>query len=64
MRSQIKNRVHQELESACTKLSSPLSDIFGKSGIQIIRGISEGLSVEDILNSIPSKKLKNKKREI
>jgi len=38
-RSQIKNRIHQELESACIKLSSVLSDIFGKSGIHIIRGI-------------------------
>jgi|GEM_PF-2699932 len=39
MRSQIKNRVHQELEYACIKLSSVISDIFGKSGIRIIRGL-------------------------
>jgi len=32
MRSQIKNRVHQELEYSCIKLSSVISDIFGKSG--------------------------------
>ena len=64
MRSQIKNRIHQELESACIKLSSVLSDIFGKSGIHIIRGILNGLSIEDILDSIPSKKLKAKKEEI
>jgi transposase len=64
MRSQIKNRIHQELESACIKLSSVLSDIFGKSGIHIIRGILGGLSVEAILDSIPSKKLKAKREEI
>lgn len=64
MRSQIKNRIHQELESACIKLSSVLSDIFGKSGIHIIRGILGGLSVEDILYSIPSKNLKAKREEI
>ena len=64
MRSQIKNRIHQELESACIKLSSVLSDIFGKSGIHIIRGILKGLSIEDILDSIPSKKVKARKKEI
>lgn len=55
MRSQIKSRVRQELESACIKLSSVLSDIFGKSGIHIIRGILKGLSVEDILKQHPFK---------
>jgi len=64
MRSQIKNRIHQELESACIKLSSVLSDIFGKSGIHIIRGILKGLSIEDILESIPSKKVKARREEI
>ena len=64
MRSQIKNRIHQELESACIKLSSVLSDIFGKSGIHIIRGILNGLSIDDILDRIPSKKLKAKRGEI
>jgi len=64
MRTQTKNRIHQELESACIKLSSVLSDIFGKSGIHIIRGILKGSSIEDILDSIPSKKLKAKRKEI
>jgi len=63
-RSQIKNRIHQELESACIKLSSVLSDIFGKSGIHIIRGILNGLSIGDILESIPSKKVKARREEI
>ena len=61
MRSQIKNRIHQELESAYIKLSSVLSDIFGKSAIHIIRGILNGLSIDDILDRIPSKKLKDKR---
>jgi len=64
MRSQVKNRIHQELEFACIKLSSVLSDIFGKSGIHIIRGILSGLSIEEILCTIPSKKLKAKREEI
>jgi len=49
MRSQITNRIHHELESACIKLSSVLSDIFGKSGIHIIRGILIRKSIEDIV---------------
>lgn len=64
MRSQIKNRIHQELESACIKLSSVLSDIFGKSGIHIIRGILSGLSIEEIMCKLPSKRLKAKREEI
>src|SRR5512137_3187923 len=64
MRTQTKNRIHQELESVCIKLSSVLSDIFGKSGIHIIRGILSGSAIEDILDSIPSKKLKAKRKEI
>jgi transposase len=64
MRTQTKNRIHQELESACIKLSSVLSDIFGKSGIHIIRGILKGSGIEDILDSIPSKRLMAKRKEI
>ena len=64
MRTQTKKRIHQELESACIKLSSVLSDIFGKSGIHIIRGILKGSGIEDILDSIPSKRLMAKRKEI
>ena len=58
MRTQTKNRIHLELESACIKLSSVLSDIFGKSGIHIIRGIlkriPKNLFKSKALNSINS----------
>ncbi len=64
MRSQTKNRIHHELESACIKLSSVLSDIFGKSGIHIIRGLLIGKSIEDILKGIPAKTLKANREEI
>lgn len=64
MKSQVKNRIHHELESACIKLSSVLSDIFGKSGIHIIRGLLKGLIIDDIINSIPSKRLKASKEDI
>jgi transposase len=64
MRSQVKNRIHHELESASIKLSSVLSDIFGKSGLHIIRGILRGMSFEEIFDTIPAKNLMAKKEEI
>jgi len=64
MRSQVKNRIHHELESASIKLSSVLSDIFGKSGLHIIRGILSGMSFEEIFKTIPARNLKAKKEEI
>lgn len=36
-RTMLKNRVHRILESASIKLSSVLSDIFGKSGLHIVQ---------------------------
>jgi transposase len=54
MRRQVNNRIHHELESASIKLSSILSDIFGKSGLHIIRGILSGMSFEEIFKTIPA----------
>jgi transposase len=64
MRSQIKNIIHHELESACIKLSSVLSDIFGKTGVHIIRGMLAGRSIEDIIDGIPARTLKSNREEI
>ena len=36
--TQMKNRVHQALEASCIKISSVLSDVFGKSGRHIMKG--------------------------
>jgi transposase len=57
VRTKIKNRITQELEAACIKLSSVLSDIFGKSGRHIIDGLLNGIDLEEILESIPSKRV-------
>jgi len=38
-RTQLKNRVHKILDSCCIKLSSVVSDIFGKSGRHIVEGL-------------------------
>jgi transposase len=63
-RTKIKNRATHELEAACIKLSSVLSDIFGKSGRHIIDGLLNGMDLEKILESIPSKRVRENKEEI
>ncbi len=45
----LSREIHQALESSCIKISSVLSDIFGKSGMQILNGLLEGKSIDDIL---------------
>ena len=64
VRTKIKNRVTHELEAACIKLSSVLSDVFGKSGRHIVEGLLNGMDLEGILESIPSRKVKAIKEEI
>jgi transposase len=58
IRSQMKNQVHQGLESCSIKLSSVLSDSFGKSGRHILKGLIEGKSIDKIINEIPSKRVR------
>jgi transposase len=64
VRTKIKNQVTHELEAACIKLSSVLSDIFGKSGRHIVDGLLNGTDLEEILESIPSRRVKAMKEEI
>ncbi len=62
--TQMKNRVHQALESSCIKISSVLSDIFGESGRHILDGLLEGKSIDEILMGIKSKRVKKKEQEL
>jgi transposase len=64
VRTIIKNKVTHELEAACIKLSSVLSDVFGKSGRHIVNGLLSGIDLDEILESIPSRKVKAIKDEI
>ena len=59
-RTQMKNRIHKELESSCIKLSSVLADIFGKSGRHILDSLLVGKGVDEILSEIKSKRVRNK----
>lgn len=62
--TQMKNRIHQALESSCIKISSVLSDIFGKSGRHIIDGLLEGRSIDEILSGIKSKRVLKKEQDL
>jgi transposase len=62
--TQLKNRIHQALESSCIKISSVLSDIFGKSGRYILDCLLEGKNIEEILNGIKSKMIRKKEAEL
>jgi len=64
VRTKIKNQVTHELEAACIKLSSKLSDIFGKSGRYIVDGLLNGRNPEEILDHIPPSRIKATKEEI
>jgi transposase len=63
-RTQMKNRIHKELESECIKISSVLSDIFGKSGMQILNALLEGKKIDEVLKEITSKKILKKEQEL
>jgi transposase len=53
-----KNRIHQALESCSIKLSSVLSDIFGKAGRYILNGLLERKDVDDLIENLPVNRLK------
>ena len=61
--SKEKSRVHHVLESCSIKLSSVISDVFGKLGMHILNGLMNGVSIEDILKGIPDKRVRDKKAE-
>jgi transposase len=62
--SQYKNRVHRLLESCCVKLGSVLSDVFGSNGRKMLDDLLAGKSVDDIIKSIRSKRVKKKEEEL
>ena len=60
-RTDHKNRIHQILESVGIKLSSVLTDIFGKAGQYIVRKLLEGTTVDEIIEHIPVAQIRKKK---
>jgi transposase len=64
VRSKVKNQIHQSLATCCIKLSSVISDSFGKSGRYIIESLLEGKTIDQIISGIPSKRVRKKADEI
>ncbi|MDR2203858.1 MAG: IS110 family transposase [Nitrososphaerota archaeon] len=63
-RTQYKNRCQKILSKNNMRLSSVLSDIFGKAGKEILTGLMQGKTVEDILKTTENKYLKKHKQKI
>lgn len=63
-RSKLKNQIHQSLAVCCIKLSSAISDSFGKSGRYIIDRLLEGKTIDQIISGIPSKRVRKKADEL
>jgi len=49
-RTAFKNRCHKVLNRVNMRLGSKLSDVFGKAGSEILEGLMEGETVDDILD--------------
>ena len=59
-----KNRIHHCLEGCGIKLSSVLSDIFGKSGRYLLNSLLEGINIDEIIKGIPVKRIRIKADQI
>jgi transposase len=63
-RTQVKNRIHAILDTANIKLSSVFTDLFGKSGIELVKGITSGQSIEAIIIGTNNPWIKKRADEI
>ena len=58
-RTDIKNEIHYTLDSCLFRLSSVLTDIFGKSGMIILSGVTSGKPISEILADLPTRMQKH-----
>lgn len=63
-RTDIKNRISTIYNTELFHLSTIFTDVFGKTGLKVIHGITQKLSVEKILSQIPKNILKQKKEQL
>jgi len=52
-RTDHKNRVHKILDSACIRLSAYFTDLFGASGLKVLKCILSGVPPEEIVQKLP-----------
>jgi transposase len=54
-RTELKNKIHHLLDSASIRLSSVLSDLFGRSGTIVLNGLVRKKPLKEIIKSLPTK---------
>jgi transposase len=54
-RTELKNKIHHLLDSANIRLSSALSDLFGKSGSIILKGLVQNKPLDEIISTLPKR---------
>lgn len=59
-----KNRIHKLLDSCNIRLSSVLSNMFGKVGRYVLEGLLDGKDIDEIIEGIPVKRLMKKADQI
>ncbi|MBS7268419.1 MAG: IS110 family transposase [Candidatus Freyarchaeota archaeon] len=63
-RADFKNQCHRILERVNIRLGSRLSDIFGKAGMEILEGLINGKTIEEIISQSQNKWLKKRMEEL
>jgi len=58
IRTQLKKKIHRDLSSSNIKHSSVVTDIFGKSGMHILRGLLDGQPIDEIIKTMHSGRVK------
>jgi transposase len=56
--------VHDVFDAACIKLSSVITDVFGKSGRYLIHGLLKGKTIDELIAGIPSKRIQKKEEKL
>ncbi len=64
IRTKLRNQIHKVLDAAGIGLSLFVSDIFGKSGMYLLRGLVERKSLEELIPGIPSNRIRRRTREL
>jgi transposase len=64
IRTKLKNQIHKILDAAGIALSLFVSDIFGKSGMHLLRGLVARKSLEELVPGIPSNRIRRRAREL
>jgi transposase len=64
IRTRHKNRIHKVMVRAGIRIGAHLSDLFGPSGLRILHGLLEGLSIDTILKNLKNAKIAKKRDEL